>query len=214
MTTYTADHSPFLTRLARAFTKRWGSTEARQRVWNSEYNAGKWDGIPTEDEAGERDPIYGYLAHYGAGASILDLGCGDGITAREMDPDFSSYLGVDVSDLAIERARLSLGQMKDRAGKVRFAVGDIYSFESPEAFSVILFRESIYYVPQHRISGMLARYRNSLAPGGVLMVRLCDRSRYRKIIDLLHREFSVTEFYQPPKSTLAILVCSAAGRQS
>ncbi len=191
-----------------AFVKRWGSPRARQSVWNSEYQTGKW----TYDRNGQnneaQEPIYKFLHKYGESGSILDLGCGSGMTALEMKNTFRCYTGVDVSDVAIEKARSAISDEPDRTKKVQFFVSDISTFVPNGRFSVILFRESIYYVPQLRIKGMLARYCSHLLPEGVFLVRICDRDRFRKIIDLLETELQVIETYEVNDSKMSLFVCS------
>jgi trans-aconitate methyltransferase len=186
--------------------KRWGSLSSKQRVWDSEYLTGHW----TYSREGQNDeghePIYGFLESYGIGGSILDLGCGSGMTALEIKNNFSEYVGVDVSDIAIEKARIAISREADKAPKVRFMVSDISTFVPPHDFSVILFRESIYYVPQHRIKRMLERYFAHLLPSGVLIVRLCDRKRYKNIVKILEHDFGCKERFAAHDSPMSIFV--------
>jgi 2-polyprenyl-3-methyl-5-hydroxy-6-metoxy-1,4-benzoquinol methylase len=192
-----------------AILKRWGSSSAKRRVWDSEYRTGKWSyarrGLNNED----REPIYGFLERYVADGSILDLGCGSGMTALEMKNNFAEYLGVDVSEVAIEKARAALAAETDRAGKASFAVSDIAEFEPPGSYSVILFRESIYYVPLGRIEAMLKRYAARLLPGGVILVRVCDRQKYKGIVKLLQQSFLCKEAFAASDSRMSIFVCSS-----
>jgi len=153
------------------------------------------------------EPIYRFLKHYGKGGSILDLGCGSGMTALEMTINFDDYLGVDVSEVAIEKAREVIAKEADRVPKVRFTVSDIFTFTPLGKFSVILFRESIYYVPEHRIKSMLDRYSAHLIPTGVLIVRLCDRYRYKNIATILQRHFQGKELFAANDSSMSIFVC-------
>ena len=191
-----------------AFIKRWGSSAAKQRVWDSEYKTGRW----TYDREGQNneanEPVYRFLERYGNGGAILDLGCGSGMTALEMCNSFQEYVGVDVSDVAIEAARVALSKEPSRAQKVRFFVSDIATFEPKGEFSIILYRESIYYVPQHKIKWMLARYCAHLRTDGVFIVRLCNRDKYKGIIDLIEENLRIVERYAPQDSTATILVCS------
>jgi SAM-dependent methyltransferase len=198
-------------KLWHAIGKRWGSVSTKQRIWDAEYKAGRW----TYDRSGpnneSREPIYGFLERYGRDGAILDLGCGSGMTALEMKPNFQEYVGVDISDLAIERARATLNKESDRADRVRFFVDDIVSFVPAAEFSIILFRESIMYIPQHRIEGMLRRYCSYLRPGGLFLIRICDTNRFRGIIQILKSNLQVSETFVPGgDSTMAIFVCVPA----
>ena len=148
------------------------------------------------------------LEAYAADNSILDLGCGSGMTALEMKNNFKEYVGVDVSEVAVEKAREALSRELDRAGKVSFVASDIYEFAPARKFSVILFRESIYYVPLHRIKSMLQRYSTHLLPHGVLIVRLCDRHRYKSIVKILELDFQGKEVFAANDSPMSIFICS------
>jgi SAM-dependent methyltransferase len=195
-------------KIADALIKKWGTPAAKGRVWNSEYKTGKWtyarDGRNNEN----REPIYGFLEHYGAGGSILDLGCGSGMTALEMKNNFDEYVGIDVSEVAVKTAREAIAAQVDRRDKVHFEACDISKYVPRSQFSVILFRESIYYLPLHRIKPILQGYSAHLLPAGVLIVRLCDRSRYSNIIRILESDFNGKEAFAADDSKMSIFVCS------
>jgi SAM-dependent methyltransferase len=206
-----SDRTPstsLLRRISSAIRKRWGNQSAKQSAWDSEYSSGKWSYTRSSNNKEADDPIYGCLEKHGAGGSILDLGCGGGMTALEMKNNFGEYLGVDVSEVAVEKARSVLSKEADRAEKIQFMVSDIFTFEPPHGFSVILFRESIYYVPHRQIKGMLERYMAHLLPGGVLIVRLCDGLRYKGIVKVLEKEFDGEKVFTASDSRMCIIVCS------
>jgi len=59
---------------------------------------------------------------------------------------------------------------------------------------VILFRDSIYYVPRAKIKRMLDRYSQYLREGGVFIVRMSSVSGERKtILDTIESGFEVVE---------------------
>jgi len=191
-----------------AIIKRWGTKTAKQRVWNSEYESGKWTYRRYGQNNEHREPIYGFLEKYGNGGSILDLGCGSGMTVLEMKNTFREYVGVDVSDIAIQEARIAISKEVSRAERVRFFTSDIVTFVPDIQFSIILFRESIYYVPRHQIKGMVDRFSSHLRSDGVFIVRLCHREKYKGIVSLLEANLRIIEKYTPEDSTLVIIVCS------
>jgi 2-polyprenyl-3-methyl-5-hydroxy-6-metoxy-1,4-benzoquinol methylase len=200
--------SGLIRKLSSAILKRWGSPSAKQKIWDSEYKTGKWDYLNGTPNAEVRDPIYEFLESYSAGGSILDLGCGSGATAFEMRNVYNTYTGVDVSEVAIEGARRAALATGERAAHLDFAVSDIFTFEPDHKFSVILFRESIYYVPQHKIKAMLERYRSHLETDGVIMVRLCDVRKYKSIINIMTSDFKGREIFASPNAGTSIFVCS------
>jgi len=198
----------FIKRIATAFTKKWGTTAAKRQVWDAEYRTGRWTYERGGNNNESREPLYRLLEDYCEGASILDLGCGSGMTVLEMKNNFREYTGVDVSDAAVKTAIAALATEVDRSSKVRFLVSDISRFVPDRKFSVILFRESIYYVPAHRIKPMLERYCDHLLPDGVIIVRLCNRRRYKNVIRTLEGDFSGREVFAAEDSPMSIFVCS------
>jgi len=194
-------------RMIAGITKRWGSETAKRRVWDEEYSSGKWD-LSGAKPPSVRDPIYQFLDRHGLGARILDLGCGTGVTALEMTAAFREYIGVDVSDVAIVTANREAYRNSTCAGKTRFCVGDISDFAPVGEFDVILFRESIYYLPTHQIKKALDHYGSYLSENGVFIFRLCNRNKYSSIIDLLEKNFRVHEKFTPEDTKTAIIVCS------
>jgi len=54
----------------------------------------------------EDDIIYSQLRSYFTRSSILDLGCGTGALLDNLDVDSKDYVGVDISENMIEKARL------------------------------------------------------------------------------------------------------------
>ena len=195
-------------RLVASITKRWGSQSAKQRVWDSEYRGGKWD-VSQEQLAGT-DPIYQSLDRYGVDARILDLGCGGGVTALEMTSEYREYVGVDVSDVAVASAIHAVSLDPKRAGKTSFCVGDIANFRPAGEFNVILFRESIYYLPLHQIKKALNHYSAFLGKNGVFIVRLCNRYKYTSISELLQKNLQIDQKFLPADSKTAIIIGSPA----
>ncbi len=132
------------------------------------------------------------------------------MTPLEMPNGFHDYFGVDISAVAIEKARTTLANERDRADKVQFAVGDIAIFKPIQLHSVILFRESLYYVPKIHIREVLHRHSLALAPNGVFIVRLCDKMKYKWIVQVLKKDFDLVEEYQPTDSPMTIIVVRRA----
>jgi SAM-dependent methyltransferase len=180
---------------ARAFhavLKRWGASATKQKIWNAEYQSGKWTAIdPQETEAVPRDLIYPVLEKWGAKGDILDLGCGTGSTAVQIADVYRSYLGIDISPVAIER---------------EFAVAPIESFTTQRRFHIVLYRECLYYFSLGQIKTILNRHALFLRPDGVFVVRLYDRNRYEKIVDHIFETYEVKETVAPADNPTIILI--------
>jgi len=159
---------------------RRGDLPASAEAWNEQYSAGKWTYL--------RDPAE--LARYGVLAAfcerltpcrrVLDVGCGEGIL-RELlrRRDDQRYLGIDVSEVAIEAAR------RRAAVGDEFRVADAETFETEERFDAVVLNESLYYF--HDPLGQAGRYLGLTADGGVLIVSMFESPRTRAILRALER---------------------------
>jgi SAM-dependent methyltransferase len=184
MTTLAKCRNVVLTRL-----KAWGSSRLQRFAWNREFAEGHWDFIDSTPD----DCIYGFLARYSNRGAILDLGCGAGNTGGELEENcYTEYLGVDISDVAVEKARTRAAQ-SGRAGKNTYVQGDVVKFKPDKNFDVILFRESIWYIPKRKLLRVIARYRKHLKTGGAFIVRIYDRHLRGDIVDLLRTGVDVIE---------------------
>jgi len=171
------------------FFKRWGSSERKKAIWDKEFGSGDWRYL---DSTGD-DPVYGYLARHCAARTILDLGCGSGNTANELDDSaYSQYLGVDVSEKAIQMA-IARSRRNGREAKNRYVCADIERFIPEARYEVLLFRESLFYVPVSRVFHLLERYRQYLTKDGVFVVRMCSREKHRAIVRLIERHYTILE---------------------
>ncbi len=177
-----------------AVVKRIGTASLKQRIWDREHASGHWDWRQDPSRPmRERDIAYEALDRHSAGLDILDLGCGDGYTCGAIAGHFREYLGVDISKVAAENAERRLAQDPVRGQKSHFQAGDILSYVPPKLFSIILFSDCLQYFPGYQVKRILRRYSEYLKPDGLLMVRLCDREKYREIILHIKNEYQVLE---------------------
>jgi len=182
-----------MVKVIKALLKRWGPPSLKKRIWDREFANGKWDYMDAavRDKAA-RDVIFEVLERYSSDADILDLGCGSGSTGLELAEGYRSYLGVDVSEVAIAKA----GATPCSASKKKtneYVVGDVLTFVPPGTYSIIVFRESLYYCPEKGIAALLNRYSTYLTAGGTFIVRLHDRIKYQKIIQIIESAYHVRE---------------------
>jgi SAM-dependent methyltransferase len=191
------------------FLKRHGPEHVKHGIWNLEYKRGQWDYLGNRAaSSGERDPVYSILEKYGYDGGILDLGCGTGSTALEMARICREYVGVDLSEQAIQHATAAVDRVPSCRAKCRFFVADIATYVAKQRFAVVLFNESIYYLGRHHVQKALARYASSLHEGGVFVIRVWNRQKHRGILDVIERELAVVEKYAPDSSDTAIIVGS------
>ena len=152
----------------RALKQKWGTSRMKNHLWDQEYASGRWDHC--EHSPGAR--VYQYIEKYAKGGRILDLGCGSGNTANELNASaYEHYTGIDISAVAVAKAAERSGR-EGRAGKNDFATGDIATWMPESKYDVILFRESIYYIPISRIERVLDHYSGYLTDRGVIIVNV------------------------------------------
>ena len=175
------------------------TTNLKRGLWNEEYARGRWAGL----ESMPGDCLYGHVEEHARNGDVLDLGCGPGTTGSELaTAAYRSYTGVDISDVAIAKARARTDGTR-RAGQNRYVQSDIVTYEPDRRYDVIVFGDSLYYVAYHRIPEMLSRYANHLTKDGVYIARL---NGYEKIADLIERSFDVLEKHRYHDSRISVIV--------
>jgi ubiquinone/menaquinone biosynthesis C-methylase UbiE len=111
---------------------------------------------------------YGALLfeHLPAGASVLDLGCGPGVsTTRELAKRFA-VTGVDVSGRNIELARKNVPQ-------ATFLQADMATVDfPPDSFDAVVAFYSLIHLPRHEHALVLHKITGWLRPGGFLVVTM------------------------------------------
>ena len=187
-------------RFVRGFLLSYGPTNLKKHFWEKEYSGGKWNFA--DNTVG--DCVYRHLDKCSAGKEILDIGCGSGNTATEMADTYKSYVGVDISQSALDKAAARSKEV-GRGDKNRFECSDFLAYVPSQQYDVILFRESLYHVPLGKVKATLERYSVYLKEGGVFIVRLfaasrdeTSESRYRPkaMMGVIAAEFDVLERVQ------------------
>jgi SAM-dependent methyltransferase len=182
-------------RYGHGLLKRYGPSSLKKVFWDQEFANGHWNFI--DNTLG--DPVYPHLEKYVGHGSILDLGCGPGNTATELSSPYRNYVGLDISEVALEKARKKTAEV-GRSERNRFACGDFMSFDPGQKFEVILFRESMYHVPLGKVKAVLDRYTQFLTEDGVFIVRLYlagshgeKRYRPKQVMRVIEDEFEMIE---------------------
>lgn len=162
---------------------RFGGSALRCHAFDQNYIGGRWDYFDEE----HRTDMLEVIEKYARKGRILDMGCGTGILASMISPDaFEYYLGVDVSAEAIARAR------KTESNKICFMISDIESYECKGTFDLIVFEESLYYVPFFR-RRLLRRYGKWLRPQGLFVVTVADPYRFTRMVTMIRKNFQIIE---------------------
>jgi SAM-dependent methyltransferase len=119
------------------------------------------------------------LIKYRASAtpSVLDIGCSGGTLLNYL-PSYERYLGLDISDYAVNEA---LDDIEIRphvqSGRASFAAIDLRQFSSAEKWDVIVINEVLYYLSCDEAVAEFKRYGEYLAAGGVLVVTMKDDAK-------------------------------------
>jgi 2-polyprenyl-3-methyl-5-hydroxy-6-metoxy-1,4-benzoquinol methylase len=154
------------TKFALAGLRGRGMREPRS-LWEEQYRSGQWNYLDSASEIAHYMVIVGYVQHFSPNPAILDVGCGHGRLFQLLHRyPFKSYLGVDFSADAIQRAQ-SLAN-----GVARFERVNFEQFVPADRYDVIIFNESIYYAP--RPETLLRRYMSALTSDGVMVVSMCQ----------------------------------------
>jgi 2-polyprenyl-3-methyl-5-hydroxy-6-metoxy-1,4-benzoquinol methylase len=155
-------------------------------TWDAEYRSGQWDYLRRMDSLAGLISILGYCQYLNP-ASILDVGCGEGLLAEKLKVlSYTSYLGIDVSREAIASATARLGDARSH-----FAVAQAESFESSTRFDVIVFNQSLYYLPDP--ARVMTDYRGLLAPQGRIIVSMVHNARTRAAWPLVESALAVED---------------------
>lgn len=186
----------------RGLLQKYGSESARQRLWNKEYANGRWECLSSAGDGS----VPRLVEKYANGGGILDLGCGPGTTSVELHSDtYSFYTGLDISDVAIQKAR-ARAMESGYADKNEYLQSDILTYEPARPYNVILYGDSIYYIPTRQLSPMLKRYSAYLTRDGVFIARLFDVSGNRHdILDIIESTFQVVESHTDEQSGACLI---------
>lgn len=162
---------------------RYAGSALRRCAFDQYYRSGRWDYLDKDHSL----EVVKVVEKYAIKGRILDMGCGTGILASMLNSDsFEYYLGVDASQEAISLAQ------KRKDVKINFEVSDIQSYQCKAKFDVIIFEESLYYVPFfHR--RLLNRFAQSLYPGGLFIVTVADPARFAGMIRMIRKNYHIIE---------------------
>ncbi len=112
-------------------------------------------------------PALDLLRRHGLGSdtTLVDFGCGTGLLAAAAAAEARRVVGVDVSQAMLEVARR-------RSGAVEWVEAGFLTYQhSGAAPQLVHSRNALHHLPDFWKGVALARIRDLLAPGGVLVLR-------------------------------------------
>lgn len=104
-----------------------------------------------------------FIQRLPVGGTVLELGCADGIPTAKYLSQYTDYLGIDVSPVQIELARLNVPQ-------ARFEVADMSALSFPaESFTGVVALYSIIHLPLAEQHALFKAVYQWLRPGGYFL---------------------------------------------
>jgi SAM-dependent methyltransferase len=133
--------------------------------WDGMFRRGQWDHLAGKVEIPHYALIAGYAHKLVGSGRVLDAGCGEGVLIDYLDLGRLDYVGFDISETAISRARL-------RAPGARLLISGIDEFpiDQERPYDAIIFNEVLYTLRDPM--GAFDRFRGILRPGGIAIVSL------------------------------------------
>jgi 2-polyprenyl-6-hydroxyphenyl methylase/3-demethylubiquinone-9 3-methyltransferase len=172
--------APRLLRIVHYRPEQWAVSE-----WDRAYSSGQLAYFGDMDELARYSILTGYVRHLGGQPTIVDIGCGGGLLRRHLQGlPFASYLGIDISDVAVRQA------MTLADDRTTFVCDDVITSDIPAA-DVIVLNEVLYFVEDP--GALLGRIATVLHPGGRLMVSMWRHSGDHLLWAQLGRRFPLED---------------------
>lgn len=151
----------------------------RRLAFDAKFENGDWIHSPDYHLAKVISELY-------AGGDILSMGNGGNALGRALDQkDYYFYLGLDVSTKATAYAR----QLSD-CNKQHFITRDMTKFKSSWKFDVIVFPESIYYLPPTAQLSLLRKLSSNLKKNGHFIITIAQPARQFSSLELIRNNFT------------------------
>ena len=152
------------------------------QAWSSTTQSTDLEGTVTIDQtaATVANLIRYRLPEY---PKVLDVGCAGGTLAGELPPSVH-YLGIDVSESAIEAARSLWG-----GDEILFKARDIREFDPVGDWDAIVFSEVLSCLAVHEAIAEVRRYAKVLSPEGIVAITMMNDGKSRAIWRALRQEF-------------------------
>jgi 2-polyprenyl-6-hydroxyphenyl methylase / 3-demethylubiquinone-9 3-methyltransferase len=130
----------------------------------------------------------GYIdRHVGlAGKTVLDVGCGGGILSESMAGLNANVSGIDLSDKALQVAKLHLLESGRQANYRKIAVEDLAA-EQPAHYDVVTCLEMLEHVPDPQ--SVIAACAKLVKPGGWVFFSTLNRNPKSYLLAVVGAEY-------------------------
>jgi len=141
--------------------------------WDDDYARGSWDYLASVAEVPRYMVIANFLDRFCGSGPVLDVGCGEGLLKRYINPVRYELTGIDVSHVAIERAM-------HQHPSASWLTVDVTQFPSQctAHFHAIVFNEVLYYVPD--VARLLTAYAELLTGPSLVVVSTFSPARQQE----------------------------------
>ena len=130
----------------------------------------------------------GYIDHHAslAGKTVLDVGCGGGILSESMAGLGAKVAGIDLSDKALQVAKLHLLESGNKVDYRNIAVEDLAA-EQPARYDVVTCLEMLEHVPDP--SSVIAACAKLVKPGGWIFFSTLNRNPKSYLLAVIGAEY-------------------------
>lgn len=131
--------------------------------WNLQYEAGLWS-------KGQRSSItIDLVKNLCRGGHIVEFGCGEGDLIHLLPTgSYSYYTGIDISQIAIERAKLKASKCGIK--NYDFVNDNMAMWPGGKNISLILVEECIYYLKAEAMEEFIGRCLESINDDGAILI--------------------------------------------
>lgn len=122
-------------------------------------------------------------------AKIIDIGGGDSYLAdRLLEKGYTDITVLDISNVALDRAKRRLG---DKAGKVKWIVGDAMAFSPAEKYDLWHDRAAFHFLTDGKeVAGYSGKAKNALKDGGILIIGTFSEKGPKKCSGIEVKQYS------------------------
>ena len=121
-----------------------------------------------------------------SGKTVLDVGCGGGILSESMAKTGAIVTGIDLSDKALQVAKLHLLESGNRVDYRKIAVEDMAS-ECPASFDIVTCLEMLEHVPDPQ--SVIASCAKLVKPGGHVFFSTLNRNPKSYLFAIIGAEY-------------------------
>jgi hypothetical protein len=174
-TTLHLSHFMLAPLVRRLYCRALGTFGLQQLSWNLKYETGLWDSPERSPETIRR------VTDLCGGGKLVEFGCGKGELPRRLPSGtFSTYVGFDISDLAIAEAQAAATSSGLR--NASFHQADMAKWTGNSGIQLILAEECLYYLNPCEQQAFLRKCCQSLSPTGKILVIVHDAIKHARTV--------------------------------